>query len=188
MDIVNNLGVINDFLNQYYTFRAIKFLEAVILIIIFLNIVILSYIFFIKDRAFRFLVTGQNFPDVRNSLNKEWQKIKEKFLSGDFHRQAEAVVEAGTLVFQLFKTIKYEGSNLEEQLENIPDFHLSNLPELKKAARIRREILQAKQSGSTETAVTQKELFIAIKAFEQALAEQEAISPSVQINDDYQIS
>ena len=178
MELLDVIADVNKFLEQDVIFRGLKFILAVYLIILLLNIVLLLYGLLIKRRYWLDFSYGRTMPKIKGVMNKDWREVISLAKSGDKNDYKAAVVGAGDIVYKTFVKIGYPGNDLTEQLGGMIGYQIANLEDIKWADQIRRNILADVNYNLAEDTM-QKVVMI----FGKAVLEMEAID-DLLINED----
>ncbi len=170
MGLLDIIKIPNQFLEQYATFRGLRFIIGVYLIILLLNILILLYNLIIKKHYWWDFQFGRTMPKIRGIMNKRWKEVVEIFQRQKTERYKTAVVEARDILFDAFKTIGYTGDSLAEQLRLMIGYQISNPEQVKEANQIAENIINDANYKLEEDVARE-----AVMAFGEALKEIEAI-------------
>ena len=170
MEFLEMIKTPNQFLEQYAVFRGLKFVMAVYLIILFLDIVILLYFLVIEKHYWWDFSFGRSMPKIRGIMSKRWREIVNIVRNKESEKYKMAVIEARDALFEVFSRIGYDGKDLKQQLDLMIGYQVSNLNELKEANLVAEEILKDANYRLSEE-VAKKTLL----AFGKALWEMEAI-------------
>ncbi len=170
MELINMIIEVNTFLEGYFIFHALRFVMGTILVILGLNIVILMYILIVKDRYYRSFSLGHNISNVVGIMEEKWRQVKKNIQSNNEKLNKKAVIDAGDMVYEIFKKIGYEGDTLGEQLKDVKSEHFLDVEKLQKSNIIRNQII--KDPMYNLDLATAQDI---IKTFGEVLVEQEAI-------------
>ena len=171
MEIKEVFEGIDNFLNQFVLFKAIKFFLGFYIILMFVTIVLALIRMINKYAYLNTLLEGQEFKDVKSGVfQSRWGELM-KLIEGENEAGWKAgVLDASLMLDEVLGTIGYAGDTLGQKLENILPEQLENLEKIKKANNVKNEIVNNKDfSISKEDA---REL---VKIFEDALRFFEAI-------------
>ncbi len=141
MGLLDIIKIPNQFLEQYATFRGLKFIMGVYLIIIVINIIILLYNLIIKKHYWWDFHYGRTMPKTRGVMNQRWREIVKIFQQQNSERYKTAVVEGKEILFDAFKRIGYDGNTLGEQLNLMIGHQISNLEKVKEANQIAENVI-----------------------------------------------
>jgi hypothetical protein len=121
-------------------FRTLEFLLAIYAFIILADIVML-----VISRGFadiRFTFKGMKIPMISpKKMKKKWDKIEARIKSNDLSNYKLAVIEADKIVGDILIGMSLEGGDLNEILDNLKPGQIENLEDLKKAHKLRNQII-----------------------------------------------
>ena len=170
MELFDIIKIPNQFLEQFAIFRGLKFIMAVYLVVIALDIIILLYFLIIEKHYWWDFSFGRTMPKTRGVMNKRWQEIVDIVKKEKTEKYKMAVVEARDILFEAFSRIGYEGDSLGKQLNLMIGHQIDNPDELKEANSVAENIINDVNYELSED-VAKKTLL----AFGKALQEIEAI-------------
>ncbi len=170
MGLLDIIKIPNQFLEQYATFRGLRFIVGVYLILLVLNIMILLYNLIIKKHYWWDFNYGRTMPRTRGIMNARWKEIIKIFRQQNLERYKTAVVEARDALFDAFKRIGYEGNTLGEQLDLMIGHQISNLEKVKEANQVAESIINDVNYVLEEDVARET-----VASFGEALKEIEAI-------------
>jgi len=146
-------------------FSVLKILAFISSIILIIGIIILI----IKSQAVSERLEDISFflrpkRSLKNRFTKQWQKVRNLLSEeGESHWKL-AVIEADKIFDNLIKEIGYAGENADERLNNIKEFQLTAIDQLKQAHQVRNDIVK-----NTEMHITKEEAENIILVYESAL-------------------
>lgn len=138
--------IINGGVGFYHSsfFVFIKILIGIYVLIVFYDVVLLLIQRGVGSNL-RELRFGIDMPSEIVSNKKEtkaqWDKIARKLQGQNESGYKVAIIEADKMIDELLIKLKYEGANMGERLEKIPEGQLENLNEIREAHKIRNQII-----------------------------------------------
>lgn len=170
MDILEIVTSVNEFLNRSAIFQGIKFILAIYLIVLFLDIALMIFVM-VKKRGYWYDFSfGRTIPKIIGTMDKRWKEVAEMIKRGNPNDYKSAVVEAGEMVYEILKKIGYPGETLTEQLDKMVGYQISNLEKVRKATALRDAIL-----ADANYEISEEEAKEAVIEFGEVLKEMEAI-------------
>lgn len=171
MDIINliiiqAIKLFNGFANSPF-FLTLKFLLAIYTTVLFADLAMLVYI-----RGFgkvREGFYGMNIPMASpKKMLKRWNKIKSRMESGKVSDYKLTIIEADRTIGNMLRDMRFKGDDTTQRLDNLKPGQIENLEDLKKAHRIRNQII-----NDSTFDVDKKLVEETIGSFEQFLIDSE---------------
>ena len=159
------------FLEQSVLFQGLRFVVGVVVVVLLLDIGILLYILLIKDRYYNAFSLGHGIPNIINTMKKRWSRVIKMVKSEDSRKQKEAVIEAGNMVYEVLKTIGYEGASLDEMLNGIVKEQIIIIDDLKEASQVKNRIVNDENYKLSKTLALST-----VKSFGEILLEHQTIN------------
>jgi len=170
MELINLIIEFNEYLEQSVLFRGVRFVVGVVVVVLALDILVLLYMLLVKDKYYRAFSLGHGIPNIMNTMERRWKRVVRMVKSEDVRQQKEAIVESGNMVYEVLKSIGYEGDTLDKMLNGIVEQQFANIDDLKKASGIKNLIVNDKQYNlSREVAME------TVRTFGEVLAEHQTI-------------
>jgi len=170
MELIEFITRGNEFLEQFVFFRGFRFIVGIVVVVLALDISILIYILIGKDKYYTAFTLGHGIPSIINTMKRRWGRVVKMIKSENLKRQKEAVIESGNMVYDVLKSIGYEGASLNEMLNGIEKTQLINIDDLKKASEIKNRVVNDDHYElPNETAIT------TVKTFGEVLMEHQTI-------------
>lgn len=127
------------------TFAVIKFILAVYVIIIAVDI-ILIIILREPGKDIKAMMKGADYPLMRKSkMKKRWEKVAERLKTGRVSQFKAAILEADSIADKILSDISYKGNNMAERLEKANASQINNLDDLRRAHELRNRIIREKE-------------------------------------------
>ena len=142
--VINQIIVaFNSFLESGF-FIFVKFLIAVYVIVLFIDLILLLIIRGIGGDLQK-TIKGTAMPlTSQKKMKKVWENIEKRLKNDSLSEYKLAILEADKLVDEVLLKIGYEGSNMTERLENANSKQIEELDELIKSHQIRNKIINDK--------------------------------------------
>ena len=116
-----------------------------IIFIFFLALFVIGIVYVIYElRKFRpnyKLVYEESTLPQRKLAGEHWIKIMQRFNAGTESDWRLAIVEADSLVDEIFKRIGFDGETLGERIASISEREVHSIPELKDAHKMRNNLV-----------------------------------------------
>jgi hypothetical protein len=172
MEVLVALEDFNKFLNQFFWFKALKFLLGFYLIIMVLTIG-LALTRMIKRYAYlNILLEGQEFKNVKPGIfQTRWDNLLNLINTENPDNWKAAVLESSVMLNEVLEIIGYEGETLGKKLSNLIPEQLENLETIKQANEVKNEIVK-----NSEYKITKEEAEKLVDTFGDALKFFEAVN------------
>ena len=111
-------------------FLFLKFIFFASAIFLFSHIIYLVYkLNIVRDKLefYKEAVTKRAIPVRKEEFISKWNKIKERFATGQEAEYKLAIIEADKLFDELLKRMGYEGKDMGERMEQLTPMELPNL-------------------------------------------------------------
>jgi len=172
MEILKILENFSNFLNQFFWFRAFKFVLGLYLIIMTVTMV-LALIRMVKKYAYwdaLFAVQGSKNIKPR-IFQSRWDKVMELIATENQVDWKAAVLESSMMLNEVLEAVGHEGKTLGQKLTETNSEQLENLETIKKANDIKNEIVR-----NSEYKISKQEAEEIVEIFGDALKFFEAVS------------
>jgi len=150
---------------------AVKIIGLILTVIFFIGIIILtirSNLLAEKWQEAFYLIRGGY--KIKNRFSRQWQRVYHLLDEKSETYWKLAMAEADKIFDQFLIAIGYSGKNPEERLENIRDYQIPTIEDIKKTHQFIREVLKNPNSK-----ISYEEARDAVMVYENALKELEAI-------------
>jgi len=138
--IIQSLNNFNDFLDQFYLFRAYKFVVAFYMLIIVFTVSAIGYR--VGKIYYTVFIAGQSMPHIpKGRFQSRWDAIVARLDSFNESDWKIAVIESAQMLNEVLETLKYEGDALGNKLESMFPAQLANLTEAKEANKIKNKVV-----------------------------------------------
>lgn len=129
-----------DFSTIYSILDVFKVIFIFFLVLFVCGIIYVIYEFR-KLRPNYKLVYEESAPPQKKITKSHWGKIMERFNAGTESDWRLAIVEADSLVDEVFKKIGFGGETLGERIASISEREVHSIPELKEAHKLRNNLV-----------------------------------------------
>jgi hypothetical protein len=172
MEFLAMLDDFNNFLGQFFWFKALKFILGFYLIIMVLTIA-LALTRMIKRYAYlNTLLEGQEFKNIKSGVfQTRWDNVKNLIGTEDPDNWKAAVLESSVMLNEVLEIIGYEGETLGKKISGLTTEQLENLETIKKANEAKNEIVR-----NGEYRITKEEAEKLVDTFGNALRFFEAVN------------
>jgi len=136
------LGIMKIFQGFIYSpfFLVLKLLLAIYVAVLFADIMMLLILRGFGD--VRVSLRGSYIPLIsKKRMRKKWNKIKIRLESDDFSQYKLAVLEADEIINKFLKAMELKGNNMIERLDKLKPGQLEEAEILKKAHKVRNQIV-----------------------------------------------
>jgi len=172
MEFLAMLDDFNNFLGQFFWFKALKFILGFYLIIMILTIA-LALTRMIKRYAYlNTLLEGQEFKNIKSGVfQTRWDNVMNLIGTEDPDSWKAAVLESSVMLNEVLEIIGYEGETLGRKLSKLMPEQLEDLETIKKANEAKNEIVR-----NSEYKITKEEAEKLVDTFGDALKFFEAVN------------
>ncbi|MDO8529615.1 MAG: hypothetical protein Q7S18_03020 [bacterium] len=162
--LAQTIKLFNGFIHSPF-FLTLKILLAIYTTVLFADLVMLLY--FRGFGKVRESLRGMIIPLISpKKMRKRWNKIKSRLESGKTSDYKVAVIEADEVIGKIFKNMRLKGNDMAERLDKLKPNQIENLEDLKKAHKIRNQII-----NEPEFSVDKKSAEEVIEIYEQFLVD-----------------
>lgn len=138
---INYMNSAGDYLEQFYTFKAIRLMLFFYSILLFIAIVLILYRL-IKLSYLVVLTTGQSLPVSKGKMQKKWEKDIERVASSDSRDWKIAVLDSASLLNEVLGYAGYKGDKLGDKLSVLLPGQLDDFDKIINANNIKNKIVQ----------------------------------------------